>query len=403
MTSRERVLAALNHNEPDRIPLDLGGTESSCISGIAYNRLKKYLGIKSGETCIYDVYQQITKIEGNVRSQLEIDTIPLLFEPKQWKPFRLPDNSSCMIPEKWNPEGDGHGNLVVKNQKGEVTAIMPRGGYYFEPVNPPLKDINDSSELNANSDVINSYDLPTFADETLETIGDRARYLYEKTDYAIVANLQMHLLAAGQQLRGFENFMVDLLINKPLAHALLERLNDAYIERCSRYLKQVKDCIQIVLVNDDLGTQTGPMLSVDCYREMIWPYQKRLFEFIKKESGAYILFHSCGSVKQFIPSLIEAGVDALNPVQVSAAEMDTKELKKEFGRDITFWGGGCDTQHVLGSGTPGEIRDEVKRRIDDLAARGGFVFTQVHNIQPDVPPDNIMAMYEAFHKYREHT
>ena len=142
------------------------------------------------------------------------------------------------------------------------------------------------------------------------------------------------------------------------------------------------------------------MLSPEVYREMIWPYQKRLFGFIKSKTEAFILFHSCGSVCRFIPDLIEAGVDALNPVQVSAAGMDTKRLKREFGSSITFWGGGCDTQHVLRNGAPDDIRNEVKRRVDDLSDGGGFVFTQVHNIQPDIPPENIMAMYDAFERYR---
>ena len=144
------------------------------------------------------------------------------------------------------------------------------------------------------------------------------------------------------------------------------------------------------------------MLSPESYREMIWPYQKRLFEFIKRKSGAFLLFHSCGSVYQFIPSLIEAGVDALNPVQVSAYQMNGADLKREFGKDITFWGGGCDTQQVLARGSPAQVRDEVKRRMADLAAGGGFVFTQVHNIQPDVPPENIMAMFDAFTQYRDY-
>jgi uroporphyrinogen decarboxylase len=139
---------------------------------------------------------------------------------------------------------------------------------------------------------------------------------------------------------------------------------------------------------------------MDCYKEMIWPYQKELFGYIKKKADVFVLLHSCGSVYRFIPHLIEAGVDALNPVQVSAAEMDSANLKTEFGKDITFWGGGCDTQRVLNQGTANEIEDEVKRRINDFAPGGGFVFTQVHNIQPDVPPANVMAMIEAFDKYR---
>ena len=400
MTPRERMIETLNHREPDMIPLDLGGTESSGITGIAYNRLRKHLGLRTGETQIFDVFQQITKIEDDLRSLIKPDTVPLLFEPEEWKPFSLPDDSHCSIPEKWNPERDGDGDWIVRDPEGVVCARMPSGGYYFEPVCAPLAGVSNVNELQAFDHIIETFDRPFFADESLETLAHRAQRLFEETDDAIVANLQFHLLAAGQQLRGYENFMVDLLLDKKLAHALLEKLCEAYMRRCEEYLERAGNFIQVVLLNDDLGTQHGPMLSPDCYREMLWPYQKRLIGSIKEKTDAFILFHSCGSVYRFIPSLIEAGVDALNPVQVSAAEMDTKRLKKEFGGDITFWGGGCDTQQVLRNGTAAQIQDEVKRRIDDLAAGGGFVFTQVHNIQPDVPPENIMAMYDAFYEFR---
>jgi len=402
MTSRERVVKALSHQEPDRVPFDLGGTESSGITGIAYNRLRNHLGLRQGRTQMFDVYQQIAKIEDDLREILGPDTIPLLIEPLRWKPFNLPDGSPCQIPEKWNPEKDGRGDLVVRNAEGVVVARMPEAGFYFEPVFPPLANVQSAAELGAHADDIESSDWPSFADEPLDSIAARAKRLCEETDLAVVANLQLHLLAAGQILRGYAAFMMDLLVNKNLAHGLLEMLTDAYIRRAEQYLDRTSDHIQVVLVNDDLGTQRGPMLSPESYREMIWPYQKRLFEFIKQKSGAFLLFHSCGSVYQFIPSLIEAGVDALNPVQVSAHQMNGADLKREFGKDITFWGGGCDTQQVLARGSPAQVRDEVKRRMADLAAGGGFVFTQVHNIQPDVPPENIMAMFDAFTQYRDY-
>jgi len=395
MTSRERVVAALRHQEPDRIPLDIGGTESSGFTAIAYNRLRAHLGLPQGRTQIFDVYQQVVKIEDDVREALGIDTVPLIIEPRRWKPFTLPDESPCEIPELWCPEPQG-GGLGVRDEAGHIIARMPEGGLYFEPVYAPLADVADPSQLDDHAATIEAFDWPSYADESLDDIAARAKHLFETTDYAIVGNLLVHLLAAGQLLRGYEQFMMDLLVNQPLAHTLLERLTDAYIRRADRYLDAVGDCLQVVLVNDDLGTQAGPMLSPDCYREMIFPYQKRLFGHIKgRRPDLFLLFHSCGSVYRFIPSLIEAGVDALNPVQVSAAEMDTATLKREFGRDLTFWGGGCDTQHVLNSGDPQAIAAEVTRRVADLSPGGGFVFTQVHNIQPDVAPANVVGMVDA--------
>jgi uroporphyrinogen decarboxylase len=399
MTSRERVIQTLNHREPDKIPLDIGGTESSGITGIAYNNLKKHLGKESGKTQIFDTYQQVSKIEAPIRDFLQIDTVPLLIEPLRWKSFQLSDSSDCEIPEKWNPVVDNN-DWIVKDDKGNITGRMPVGGLYFHPDYHPLAKINESSEVDNYLSDIHSFDWPSYADESMDDIEGRAKYLHEETEFAIVSNLQCHLLAGGQILRGYENFMMDLVANKPIAHAILERLLEGYKKRCDFYLDRVGKYVQVVLVNDDLGTQQGPMLSIDCYKEMIWPYQKELFGYIKKKADVFVLLHSCGSVYRFIPYLIEAGVDALNPVQVSAAEMDSANLKKEFGQDITFWGGGCDTQRVLNRGTTYEIEEEVKRRLDDFAPDGGFVFTQVHNIQPDVPPANIMAMIEAFDKYR---
>lgn len=401
MTSRERVIRTLSLKEPDKIPLDLGGTESSGFTGIVYNRLKKYLGLEQGKTQIFDVYQQVSKIEDNIRKFFRIDTIPLLIEPIGWKSFVLPDGSPCEIPEKWDPQKEGN-DLIVKDGLNNITARMPGRGFYFDSVHAPLAEVENISQLDYYMSNFDSFDLPSHADESLESIVSRARQLYEETDYAIVFNLQLHLLAAGQILRGFENFMMDLVQNKKFAHAILEKLMEAYIKRCDYYLEKVGKFVQVVLVNDDLGTQQGPMLSLDCYKEMIWPYQKKLFGYIKKKSDVFVLLHSCGSVSSYIPHLIEAGVDALNPVQVSAADMETSNLKKEFGNEITFWGGGCDTQYILNNGTSMEIKEEVKTRIDDLAPGGGFVFTQVHNIQPDVPPSHVMAMIEAFDKARSY-
>ena len=399
MTPRQRVIAALRHERPDRIPLDIGGTESSGMTGMFYNALRQHLGLPPGRTQVFEPYQQVVKIEPDMREMLGIDTIPLLIEPRSWKPFDLPDGSPCEIPEHWNPTEAPGGSLVVPDAAGNIIARMPAGGLYFEPVYAPLAGVTEIAELNDHVDSIVSFDWPSFADETVDDIAARAERLFADTDYAIVFNLQCHLLAAGQMLRGYEQFMIDLLAEKDLAHALLRLLVEAYKQRAATLLARVGDLIQVVLVNDDLGTQNGPMMSVDCYREMILPYQRELFASIKQQTDAFLLLHSCGSVAAFIPDLVEAGVDALNPVQVSAAQMGSAELNHLHGGRLTFWGGGCDTQHVLRSGSAKEIEAEVARRIEDFGNSGGFIFTQVHNIQPDVPPENVSAMLNALVKY----
>jgi len=225
--------------------------------------------------------------------------------------------------------------------------------------------------------------------------------IFKKDESAIV-------LAAGDAgiferalwIRGFEDFLTDLVASPSLATSLLDVLTEMHIRYWDKALDAMGDLVQVVVEADDLGMQSKPFISPKIYRKYLKPRHKRVFSFIKKKApNVYIFFHSCGSIYDLIPDLIESGIDILNPVQVSAAKMDTKRLKKEFGNEITFWGGGCDTQKVLPHGTPQEVRDEVKRRIDDLAAGGGFIFNTVHNIQADVPPENIIAMWETLQEY----
>jgi len=395
VTGRQRILTALRHEQPDRVPLDIGGLESSGVTAIAYNRLREHLGLGQGETQVFEPYQQVAKIEDDLLQALDIDTALLAIEPLAWQDAQLPDGSPCQIPAKWDPQPDPDGGWNVCDGDGHTIARMPDGGFYFEPVYAPLADITDPAELDDHLDAIGSYDWPGFADETLDDIAARAEKLFTETDRAIVFNLQCHLMAAGMFLRGYEQFMVDLLADKPFVHGFLRRLTDAYKQRVEQTLARLDPFIQVVLVNDDLGTQNGSITSPATYREMILPYQRELFSHIKQYTNAFLLLHSCGSVVEFIPDLLDAGVDALNPVQVSAAGMDSAELKKRFGDRLTFWGGGCDTQHVLGGGSPADVAPEVRRRVADFAPGGGFVFTQVHNIQPDVPPANIVAMVDA--------
>jgi uroporphyrinogen decarboxylase len=326
------------------------------------------------------------------------DAIPLLIEPKKWKRWVLQDQNPVQIPAKINIQKNDANELLVVADDGTCVARCPAGGIYFDPVHFPLANAQTVADIDAGKKYFESFDWPGFIDEDFDDLRTKAQKLYNETDYAIVGNLWVHLLAAGMYLRGYENFMVDLVINKKLAHRILENQLAAYLPRVEKYIEAVGDYVQVIQVNDDLGSQNGPLLSPELYREMIKPYHKKLWQFIKEKSGKPILLHSCGSIYKLIPDLIEIGIDALNPIQVSAANMDSATLKKEFGKDLTFWGGGCDTQNVLGTGTPQQVRDEVKRRVDDFAPGGGFVFCQVHNIQPNVPPENIMAMYDQLQK-----
>ncbi len=411
MTSRQRVQAALEHKQPDMVPIDVGGNDSSTLTGIAYSGLRQHLGLE-GPVRIWEVVQQAALIDEDIRQALGGDVIGIHPEPAQWRDEILPDGSACEVPEKFRPvtleDGSeavlaltpgpspkGRGEQDTKPDGGEVVMLRKPGGLYFEPIFfSPYADATSEADLDAQPEYIEDFDWASWWDLPIAEMATRTEKLRAETDYFLAGNVYDHILAAGQWLRGFEQFMMDLIINKPLAHALMERLVDAYLRRFDEYLPVAQHC-DIIVVNDDLGTQAGLQLSPQLYREMIKPYHARLWQGIKKMSGKPLLLHSCGSVYELIPDIIEAGIDALNPVQVSAADMDSARLKREFGRDLTFWGGGCDTQYVLPRGTVEEVRGEVRRRVEDLAEDGGFVFCPVHNIQPDVPPENIVACYET--------
>ncbi|MHC4713432.1 MAG: uroporphyrinogen decarboxylase family protein [Planctomycetota bacterium] len=394
MTGRERVLAALRHIEGDRVPIDLGGIESSSLHADAYAALCALLGIDAAPRML-DVYQQVVLLDEPVRQHFGIDTAPMAFEPAGRRSDTTGTGTPILVPDNWRPEPLDNGDRVVRDAEGRIAAMMPRGGYYFDETRHPLHDVATAADVASRRRYFETIDKPAFLDEGWEAMARRARDLHTNTSLCIVGNLCVHILAAGQSLRGFENFMMDLVSDRLLAFAVMETLLEAYAPRIDTFAEKIAPWVDVILVNDDLGSQTGPLMSPDLYRATVKQFHARLFEYVRRRTGKPLLLHSCGSIHELIPDLMEIGVDAINPVQVSAADMDPAALKKEFGSDVTFWGGGCDTQNVLGRGSPGEVRDEVRRRIETLAPGGGFVFTQVHNIQPNVPPENIVAMLEA--------
>ena len=394
MTHRERIIAALQHKESDRIPVDLGANESTGIMAVAYNRLKTHLGIEEGRTQIYDPLCMTCKVELSVLDAIGADAVGLYIEPARWKPWKLPDGSNAEIPAGFNTRTLHNGHVVQMDEDRNVLSRSAAGGLYFDPVWHPLENARTLDDIDAGQPFFETFDWASYYDEGFDAMATRAKKLHNETEHVGFGNMYLHVFAAGQALRGFENFMMDLMIDKPLVEHLLGRLVDAYLPRVDKYLDMVGPYVDIIGVNDDLGCQKGPQISPQLYRAMIKPHQKKLWQYIKNKSKKPLCLHSCGSIYQIIPDLIDCGIDALNPIQVSADEMDTRRLKKEFGKDLAFWGGGCDTQTVLARGTPQQVRQEVRKRVDDLAPGGGFVFCQVHNIQADVPVENILAMYE---------
>ena len=393
MTSRQRVLTALSHREPDRVPRDLGGTESSGMTAYALHDLLSHLQLPT-ELKVFEPYQYVAYVDDRLKTKFGIDTANLTPKPKRWVRQTNPRGFDVLLPEGWRETTDEQGVTTVRSADGREVARRPGGGYYFDPINPPLENVSSAAEIEKYRETMFSFDYPSFADESADDLRQRAQLLHAGGE-CVVFNLCCHVLAAGQLLRGYENFMVDLMSDQKLTAALLDCLIEGYRRRVEKLAPLLKDSVDVVLLNDDLGTQNGPMLSPAVYRERIKPYQRALFAHVKRAFGKPILFHSCGAVRAFIPDLIEIGVDALNPVQLSADGMDLRGLKRDFGKDLTFWGGGIDTQTVLNHASPSKVAEAVRRSVDVLAPGGGFVFCQVHNIQPDVPPGNVMAMYNA--------
>jgi len=395
MKSRERVLTTLQHREPDKVPIDFGGMRSTGIMAIAYNRLKKHLGINDGVTRVYDVGQQLAEPELEILNRFEIDVIDLSNTfgeaSADWKNWTLPDGSQGQIYKMWYPVKKD--NAWVLMDGARVTSRMPEGVLYFEPCNPPLEHAETAAD-------IKNHRWYYFQDEDLKMLEQRARQLFNETDFAIMGGFGGNILENGQGLRGWSNFMMDLVINQSFAEDLMDKMVEVHLKNLEGYLQAVGKYIQIIQMGDDLGTQAATQLSPDMYRELIKPRHRQVYQYVKKHSDVFVFLHSCGSIYDLIPDLIDAGADILNPVQTSASKMDPVRLKAEFGDKITFWGGGVDTQHVLPESTPAEIEEHVKERIRIFAPGGGFVFATVHNVQANVPPENVVATFETVKKYR---
>jgi uroporphyrinogen decarboxylase len=390
MNHRERVTAAIRHQKPDRIPVDLGGMRSTGIMAMAYADLKQHLGIDRGDIYVFDTGQQLAFVEEPVRQRFGCDVVILdAGLLAGWRNYTLPDGRPAKICADFHTEPDGEGGEYAVDDSGRRVSHRPATSYYFDGIFNPLENVTSIAELD-------QYDPPVLTDEWLAILQNEARRLHDETDYAILGSFGAAFLEGGQGLRGWGNFMMDLAGNRAFAEALLDRMLTHYLRNVELYLDAVGNYIQIIQVGGDLGTQSGPQLRPQMYYDIIQPRQKVLWGRIHELAPRVAVFlHSCGSIYEYIPGLIDAGCDVLNPVQISAKGMDPERLKTAFGDQLCFWGGGCDTQLVLPFATPEEVYAHTLRNVEILKPGGGFVFCQVHNIQACVPPQNIVAMYEA--------
>lgn len=399
MTSRERVLAALDHRETQRVPVDFSGHRSSGVSAIVYPKLRKLLGLPARPVRVYDVIQQLAIVDADVLDRFGVDAIELgrgfALDEDSWSPWTLPDGTPCLVPA-WTRLERQEGRWVIKSQSGRVLAHQPDGALYFEQTYFPFLEGDD---LNAISDVLGESMWTAIASPPgpidSESLAKGARQLRAKTDRAVIGLFGGNLFEVGQFLYRNDQFMMLLAAEPQHAHRFLDKLVEIHLANLERFLTAVGESIDVILFGDDLGMQTGPMMSPAMYRGFFKPRHKLLWTRTKELANVKIMLHCCGGVRELMPDLIEAGLDAINPVQISCSGMNAGELKAEFGKDITLWGGGCETQDVLPNGTPEQVAQHVRQQVEILQGGGGFVFQQVHNILANVPPENIVAMFDA--------
>ena len=410
MSSRDRVLKAFEFKKSDHVPLDLSGHRSSGLSASVYPKLRKALGLEPAPIRIYDPVQQLAVLHEDVLDSLGIDTIELgrafALDDEDWRPWILPDGTDCYLPQWINPEREEK-RWIVRSKSGRIIAQMPDGAQFFEQVYYPFfEESSDKSDIEAAMEESMWHTLVsppgplTDGSDGEQLLKRSAEQLRKSTDRAIIGLFGGNLLETGQMLYRNDQFLLMLAMDPSGVHDFLDRLVELHLRNLERFLGAVGNNIDIILFGDDLGMQSGPQMSPEMYREYFKPRHQLMWSKAKQMADVKVMLHCCGGVRELLPDLIDAGLDTINPVQFTARGMETEQLKKDFGKDIVFWGGGCDTQQVLPNGTPEEVYDHVKQQLEILTPEGGFVFQQVHNILPEVPADNILAMFSSLKDFK---
>ncbi len=412
MNSRQRVLDAIHHIEPVGLPVDLGATPSSGISAMAYGQMLHDIDFKDQRNWVYDVVQQVTQPSIEVLDHFRIDTIDLgcTFNTlvNDWADYVLPNGDTAQQPAWFEPRKQPDGSsVVIKN--GEVIAKMPPDAFsYDQTVFPFLDGYPEKYGKNMDTDMGRVHwsalahspwdhaGQPEFWDQ----LRMNALELRSKSDRAIVLSAGCNLFEWGTFMRRIDNFLMDLVLAPDKVEYFLDALMERHLASLEKICQAVGDVVDIIRLGDDLGMNTGPFMSPATYQRFFKPRHTILCDYIKVNSKMHTFLHSCGSIYKLIPDLIEAGFEILNPMQTNAKDMQPEKLKREFGRYVTFWGGGADTRSVLNRGTAEQVKDHVRKNIEVLSPGGGFVFNTIHNILPDVPTINIVAMFEAIDEYR---
>jgi Uroporphyrinogen decarboxylase (URO-D) len=419
--SRERVRLALNHQEPDRVPVDLGG---SLVTGMHVSTvycLRQALGLDKPGTPvkIVDPFSLRGEIKSDLIDRLGLDVIPLEgtgtvfgYKKEGWKPWTTFDGVPVLVPEKFNTDSEPNGDILMYplgDKAAPPSGRMPRGGFYFDAIvrQPPI----DEDHLKVED---NLEEFGPISDSELRHFKSEAERLHQETDKAILANfggtqfgnqalIPAPWLKHPKGIRDLEEWFISLKLRRDYVYRVFERQCEIALMNLEKIYQVVGNRVSVIYVSGtDFGTQKGPFISPQTYRELYKPFFKEVNDWVHKHTEWKTFIHSCGSVVAFIEDFIESGFDILNPVQCSAAGMDPVELKKRFGDRMAFWGGGVNTQHTLPFGTPEEVKREVRERIKIFGQEGGFVFSAIHNIQPQTPVENVLATFETLREDRNY-
>jgi len=376
MSSKERLNCALNHKEPDMIPIDFGGVHTS-LHDYAHKNLMKYYKLDGPDAKIQEALQQIVYPDERILKKFQVDVTGVYTKASSSWEFKIDP-----VKDEWIDEW---GNRYIR----------PKGGFFYDIKEHVMKDFTLED--------LKAYKMPDPCDGArVKNLRNEILDIQNKTDKAVIIfNASWGLWESLWLMRGFEVAYIDIAANKDFVEYFWDKMMEWQKGFWNSVLSQVGDLIDVLQIGDDLGTQRGPVFNPNTYTLMLKPRHKELVGYIKERTNAKVYIHSCGDVSWAIDDFIDCGIDILNPVQVGASNMDSKDIKKKFGDRITFWGGACDTS-ILSLGTPKEVKEEVIKRINDFAPGGGFIFASIHNIQANVPPENIAAMYETAVEYREY-
>ncbi len=412
MTSRERILAAINHQQPDSVPVDMSATPSSGISAIAYSNLINHLGRKDLPVQIYDVVQQLAQPDLTILDQFGVDVLDIgrTFndQPSDWAPVTMANGAYAFYPGWFRPTRMADDSYqTYDSDRKRILSRMPVGATFFDQSYFPYVDGYPDSYENLDAEmgrimwarhVHSPWDHAGESD-FWEKLRENTLRLRKSTDKALLVVCGCNLFEWGTFLRRMDNFLMDLMCDRYQVEKLLDELLKRHLATLEKVCNAVGDIVDIIRFGDDLGMSSGPFMDRETYRELFKPRHKILCDYVKSHSQMHTFIHSCGAISLLMPDLIDAGIEIFNPVQTNAYGMKPNFLKKEFGRQCTFWGGGIETVGTLNTGSATQIREQVLERLEIFSKGGGFVFNTVHNILPDVPPQNIVAMFDAVKEF----